>query len=233
VAFGAPASPAPDLIPGEYPEGNGYGTLTIGLKADAKLVGKLADGTAYTSSSFVCPPVGSATEDTVPVYASFATATGSLVGEALVEAGVVDSASAFRWFKKENAGQYYPYGVANGATTGLSIDIVAGGTRTAATTPTVVAGTSTVSFTGGSLDTFGDALFDVNNLVVTTTNPKLTFNATTKLLTGTYTAAGKINTIAGIVVGTTTYGYILTPLPLHTDGTGEGGLVTLVPVPAP
>ena len=229
VAFGAPASPAPDLLPGEYPEGNGYGVLTVDAKAGAKLVGKLADGTAYSSSSVACPPVSPATEDTVPVFASFA-GIGSLVGEALVEAGVVDSSSAFRWFKKENAGQYYPYGFANGATTGLSIDIVAGGTRTAATIPTIVLNTSTVSFTGGSLDLAGDALFDVHNMVITSaTNPKLTFNATTKLLTGTYTAGAEINTIAGIVVGNTAYGYILTPLPKHTDGTGEGGLVTLVP----
>ena len=234
VAFDAPLSPAPDLLPGEYPEGNGYGTLTIGTKADAKLAGKLADGTAYTSSSFVCPPVSPATEDTVPVYASFAAATGALVGDALVDtsAETVDSSSPFRWFKKENAGQYYPYGFANGATTGLSINILAGAVRPTAT-PILVG--QLVSFTGGSLDLAGDAFFDllgVSDQVITATVPKLSINATTKVLTGSYTKAGIIYTIEGIVVGTSTYGYILTPQPKHTDGAGEGGLVT-IEAPAP
>jgi len=41
---------APDAMPGE-PRGSGYITLTLDAKGKAKLAGKLADGTAYSSSA--------------------------------------------------------------------------------------------------------------------------------------------------------------------------------------
>jgi hypothetical protein len=214
VAFSAPATPAA-LLSDEYPHGNGYGVLTISAKDGAKLVGVLADGTAYTSSSVVCKPVSPATQNTVPVYASFAAAKGALVGNATITAAAAVTGTDFRWFKSQNSGQYYPYGFAQGADTGLTIDIAAGGLQSAATAPTL----TTVSFSGGA---FGGAL---QTGLTVGTNPNISFK-TTKVMGGSFTNASGSNMIGGIVVGSTAYGYILTPLPKHIDGTGQGGLVS-------
>jgi 2',3'-cyclic-nucleotide 2'-phosphodiesterase (5'-nucleotidase family) len=211
VAFSAPDAPA-ELLSDEYPHGNGYGVLTISANAGAKLVGVLADGTAFTSSSVVCKPVSPATENTVPVYASFAAAKGALVGNATITAAAAVTGTDFRWFKSENSGQYYPYGFALGADTGLTIDIAAGGLQSAATAPTL----TTVSFSGGGF---------ASSSIAVGTNPKISFKPTTNVMSGSYTNASGSNLIGGIVVGSTAYGYILTPLPKHFDGSGQGGLV--------
>jgi len=217
VAFSAPDAPA-ELLSDEYPHGNGYGVLTIGANAGAKLVGVLADGTAFTSSSVVCKPVSPATENTVPVYASFAAAKGALVGNATITAAAAVTGTDFRWFKSENSGQYYPYGFALGADTGLTIDIAAGGLQSAATAPTITNGTSTLSLSGGG--------FALTNGVINGTTTKISFKPTTNVMSGSYTTPAGINLIGGIVVGSTAYGYILTPLPTHIDGSGQGGLVS-------
>jgi hypothetical protein len=214
VAFSAPDAPA-ELLNDEYPHGNGYGVLTISASAGAKLVGVLADGTAFTSSSVVCKPVSPATENTVPVYASFAAAKGALVGNATITAAAAVTGTDFRWFKSQNSGQYYPYGFALGADTGLTIDIAAGGLQSAAVAPTLTT-VGFSSYTGGP--------FDVTGLTVGA-NPKITFKAGTVTLSGSYTTPAGINLIGGIVVGSTAYGYILTPLPTHFDGSGQGGRV--------
>ena len=211
VAFSAPDAPA-ELLSDEYPHGNGYGVLTISASAGAKLVGVLADGTAFTSSSVVCKPVSPATENTVPVYASFAAAKGALVGNATITAAAAVTGTDFRWFKSENSGQYYPYGFALGADTGLTIDIAAGGLQSAATAPTL----TTVSFSGGGF---------ASSSIAVGTNPKISFKPTTNVMSGSYTNASGSNLIGGIVVGSTAYGYILTPLPTHIDGSGQGGRV--------
>jgi len=170
----------------------------------------LADGTAYASSSVVCKPVAPLTENTVPVYASFAAAKGALVGNATITAAAAVTGTDFRWFKSENSGRYYPYGFALGADTGLTIDIAAGGA--VGTLPTL----TTVGFSGGGFS---------SSSIAVGTNPKISFKST-GVMGGSYTNASGSNLIGGIVVGGSAYGYILTPLPKHIDGSGQGGLVS-------
>ena len=213
VAFSAPASPAPDLIAGEYPTGNGVASITIGTKGVATVKGTLADGTAFTSASTV-----TATNNVIPVFASFASRTGSIVGEATISGATV-TGTGFRWFRSENlAAQYYPYGYANGATTGLTIDIAAGSSVLGSSLP------ASATFSGGE---FAAASQTVNvGATSTAAAAKMVITAGINKgeWAGNATYPGK-HIIGGANVNGVNYGYILSPLPAHTDGSGQGSLV--------
>ena len=64
---------------------------------------------------------------------------------------------------------------------------------------------------------------------------KLSF-ASTGLMSGEFTPAGTANkhVIKGVIVGKDgsgeAFGYFLTPVLAHEDGTGQGGIVTVTPV---
>ena len=62
--------------------------------------------------------------------------------------------------------------------------------------------------------------------------PKISF-ASTGLMSGEYSTASGKHVVKGIIVGKAgsgeAYGFILSPLPAHTDGNGEGGLVMVNP----
>jgi hypothetical protein len=232
VAFTSPSTPA-SLAADEYPHGNGYGILTVsGTDGAAKLVGVLADGTAYSSSAYLCKT----TPATVPIFASFASRLGSIVGTATIDQSQATTdvtATGIRWFRSANtAAQYYPYGYAYDTDTGLTVNLI-GAKQSTSTLPTFSA-TTNVDFTLGSFASSPVMAKVIGaGLASTDKTTKLAFKATTNVLSGSYTpVGGNANVIGGIAVGkasTTVYGYILSPLPKHTDGTGEGGLVTLHP----
>jgi hypothetical protein len=212
VAFTAPATPA-ELLDDEYPHGNGHATITIGLKGVATVKGTLADGTVYTSVATVTK---AAAPFEVPVFASFTSRVGSLVGKATITntgASTVTGTS-FRWFRSANASQYYPYGYAYGADTGLTVDIAAGNTVSSGAL--------------GANVTFSEGGF-VSPVTVTVAAAKVVLDATKRTVKGEYTNGAGKQIIGGINVGSAFYGYILSPLPLHTDGSGQGGLVTITP----
>ena len=217
VAFSAPASPAPDLSDDEYPHGNGYASMTIGTKGVATVRGLLADGTAFASASTVC-----AGANIVPVFALFASRTGSLVGDATITAPAV-TGTGFRWFRSANASHYYPHGYANGGTTGLTIDIAAGHSTAGTNLP------ATVSFSGGE---FAAAVTGINVVTGTSTAASAKMSVTAGIIKGEWAGNGSYpgkHLIGGVNVNGVNYGYILSPLPLHTDGTGQGGLVSPAP----
>jgi hypothetical protein len=221
VAFAVPLSLSPDSLgENQYPRGHGYGILSVNSLAAATQVGVLADGTAYTSSTVVCQPsvLTVAAVPTVPVYASFAGATGALVGTvALQGASVIvpSGRSPLRWFQSANsARQYYPAGFASGAHTGLHLGVESGYLRSGTTPPVLRKNVTRVR------------LDDVSQTMNLTTLV-LSIGSTTHVLAGTYKNSSGTNRIGGIVVGTQAYGYLLTPLPTAVDGTGQGGRVTL------
>jgi hypothetical protein len=184
--------------------------------------GTLADGTAFTSASTV-----TATNNVIPVYASFASRTGAIVGNATISGAAV-TGTGFRWFRSENlAAQYYPYGFANGATTGLTVDIAAGSSTLGTTLP------GTVTFSGGE---FAAASATVNVTGGASTAAAAKLVIATGIIKGEWagnaTYPGK-HIIGGANVNGTNYGYILSPLPDHTDGAGEGSLVDFSVVPSP
>jgi hypothetical protein len=213
VAFSAPASPAPDLSDDEYPHGNGYASMTIGTKGVATLRGILADGTAFASASTVC-----AGANVVPVFAMFASRTGSLVGDATITAPAV-TGTGFRWFRSANASHYYPHGYANGGTTGLTVDIAAGHSTAGTNLPT------TVSFSGGEFSSPVAGITLGTKASATVAKMLLTAGIMKGEWAGNGSYPGK-HILGGVNVNGVNYGYILSPLPLHTDGTGWAGLLS-------
>ena len=226
VAFSVPTAPG-SLLADEYPHGNGYGSLVIDpASGAAKITGFLADGTAYTSASVLCR------DATVPVFASFLARVGSLCGKLTIDLGATDTditGTDLRWFRSENKSQYYPWGY----DTGLTVDAV-GAMRTTSTPASLgLSGAPSVDFTDGpfSAAAVNKVLSGTTTLVSADGTTKLVL-ASTGLVTGEYEAPAEY-LIKGIIVGKGStgeaYGYILSPLPVHITGNGEGGLVTLNP----
>jgi hypothetical protein len=69
----------------EVPQGNGFGSFTVGLDGSLSCVGSTADGLAYTSGGFVGP-----TGDVI-IYAPFSASVGSLSGRAHITPDVGSS----------------------------------------------------------------------------------------------------------------------------------------------
>jgi len=107
-------------------------------------------------NSLVCSPTEQPTpaplcfakRNVAPLYASFATRIGALVGTATVDTApaTTDATGAgLRWFRSINKGQCYP----RGYDTGLTINLI-GAKQTSSTQASLaLSGTPTVEFSGG------------------------------------------------------------------------------------
>lgn len=230
LAFTAPVAPL-TLLADEYPQGSGYGVLTISATDGAsKFAGVLADGTAFTSASVLCKT------RVVPVYASFASSIGALVGNATVDtapAATDVTSTGLRWFRRASNSQYYPWGYDSG----LTLDLL-GAKQTGSTQASLgLSSTPLVEFTGGPFATLVSQLLGTapKGFLSTDKATSLSFSST-GLMTGSHTAAGSTgkHSIKGIIVGkpgTTgkAYGHILSPAPANTNGTGQAGNVEVKP----
>jgi hypothetical protein len=233
--FSVPTAPG-TLQADEYPHGEGYAVVTV-ASADgvAKVVGSLADGTAFTSSAVINR------DGTIPLYASFASRVGAICGTLDVETTpAADVAgTGIRWFRAANNGQYYPGGYAGG----LTVDLA--GTKFS--TPATSLITNLAFVAGDSVDFSGGPFATPLNVVLATastaaTGPaftsadkltKISFVNATGLITGEHKTSMTAvkHVIRGILTGkdgtARAYGYILSPQPTHTDGSGQGGLVEI------
>ncbi len=230
LAFTAPVAPL-TLLADEYTQGSGYGVLTISATDGAsKFAGVLADGTAFTSASVLCKT------RVVPVYASFASSIGALVGNATVDtapAATDVTSTGLRWFRRASNSQYYPWGYDSG----LTLDLL-GAKQTGSTQASLgLSSTPLVEFTGGPFATLVSQLLGTapKGFLSTDKATSLSFSST-GLMTGSHTAAGSTgkHSIKGIIVGkpgTTgkAYGHILSPAPANTNGTGQAGNVEVKP----
>jgi hypothetical protein len=229
LAFSVPVAPA-TLLADEYPHGNGYGVLTISsTDGSTKIVGVLADGTAFTSAAMLCKT------NVVPVYASFAGSIGALVGTASadsVPATTDVTGTALRWFRRANSGQYYPWGYDSG----LTVDLLGAKQTTSTQALLALSSAPTLEFSEGP---FAAVISKVLGTTATgfasaDKTTKLSFTAT-GLMSGEHSPSGSAtkHLIKGIIVGkggtAEAYGYILSPKPAAIDGTGQGGRVELNP----
>ena len=239
VAFSAPVPTAPgSLAADEYPAGEGFATLVLAPSTGAATVtGSLADGTVFTSSVLLCR------NGSLPVYSSFTDRIGSLWGiwDLNDLPGSDLTGQAMHWFRSPNHAQYYPEGY------GAGLTVEATGTKR----PTAVsdlliwlgltAGDS-VDFSGGPFSSPANYVLSTASTAATSSSytsadklTKLTFSTTTGLITGEHKASSTAvkHDIKGIIIGkgsaATAHGYILSPQPAHTDGTGLGGRVQLNP----
>ena len=239
VAFSAPVPTAHgSLAADEYPAGEGFATLVLAPSTGAATVtGSLADGTVFTSSVLLCR------NGSLPVYSSFTDRIGSLWGiwDLNDLPGSDLTGQAMHWFRSPNHAQYYPEGY------GAGLTVEATGTKR----PTAVsdlliwlgltAGDS-VDFSGGPFSSPANYVLSTASTAATSSSytsadklTKLTFSTTTGLITGEHKASSTAvkHDIKGIIIGkgsaATAHGYILSPQPAHTDGTGLGGRVQLNP----
>jgi len=229
----------PALTPAEqgraansYPQGDGFGKLTVTTKGIGKLTGTLADGTKISSSA----PI--AKSGRWPVYRALGK-TGSVIGFATFRnvANVSDvDASNLQWFHtaKVNATRY-----PNGWSNGIFVHL-AGAKYTAPTRRApgpVLPGLPAADADGNAELTLSDGglgnatvvalSIDANNrpTVITTPGPKFKLAAKTGLLGGSFIhpTNGKKVSFGGAVLQKQQIGggFFLGPL--------EGGAVVLVP----
>jgi hypothetical protein len=121
VGISEPAVSDDDL---DVPTGNGYFNVNVSKSGMATCKGKLADGSAFTSSHRV-DRMGR-----IPLAGSFAKRIGLLVGNLnLATRDDSDLTGDLHWFKKSSASAYYPAGFPSG----LQVNAV--GTHSATCSP--------------------------------------------------------------------------------------------------
>ncbi|MFZ4593010.1 MAG: beta strand repeat-containing protein [Verrucomicrobiaceae bacterium] len=226
------------LVASDYPQGDGFGTITVSSAGLVTFKGKLADDTAVTASA----PLSK--DDAAPLFAQIYANKGSWGGEITLsnQAESDLAGTTFRWFKPYIAGQHYPFGWLEGVTTQLR------GAKYA-----VSAGTSILPDLAAVNPTLGNADLIFSDGLLTTTQAKSLNVSTTNVVTkvpvtnSTYTltlipAKGEFNgsfthtdgtkpAFQGIIYQKGTnkggYGYFLTTKPKVITGTGESGGVSL------
>jgi len=227
----------------DFPQGDGFGSVTISAAGLASFKGNLADGTAFTASAFLTNvPSGS---DTLPFFAQPYANNGAVAGNVVIDPSQLDtdlSSPSILWFKPVLGGHYYPFGWLEGVTTTLS-----GAKYTVPTGQSVipglppvnpVSGNATLAFSDGNLDEalIKDGNISTANLVtkVPVTNPTYALSVAPKTgdISGTFEHSdGSRPRYTGKIVQKGSnggaYGYFLTVAPKKATGDGESGGVSL------
>lgn len=115
VIFDEPV--APGLAANEFPHGDGYATLKVDKKGVAKIIGRLADGSKFSSANSISKL------NTWPLWASILKGAGALAGAVQFQALAGPPASDLAgpdllWFKPAGE-ELYPSGWPTGITTDL------------------------------------------------------------------------------------------------------------------
>lgn len=212
--------PAPDAT-----LGNGYATLVVTTKGTGTLAGKLADGTAFTTTSQIEDDPTDASNWLLPVYIPLYTASGGmLLGEVLLPksepADAADVIGTLDWLRPRNdKAKMFPSGFLK------SLDVL--GERYLLTKGlSLLTGTAATGNFALTVDSSGTVLASpvqqpgtwpkTNIPLLTkplTAAMKLTFTGTTGLFKGTFS-----RTINGKAVSTPYEGAVLAhPLPLTPE----------------
>ena len=224
------------LLPMDYPQGDGFGQITISPAGVVSLTGTLADNTSITASALLSAALKA------PLFAQLYSSKGSFSARVELDGEQDDSdlkAADAAWFRPYIAGQYYPWGWEEG----LTLDLL--GAKYASVSGTSVVpdlpapgaeGNATLEFTSGLL---ADAIsYDVSisnsnavtNIPATDKSYKLTITAASGDIGGNFTVDGA-HTFKGKVFQKGAYkgahGFFLSPAPKVIDGTGESGGVHL------
>jgi hypothetical protein len=172
------------------------------------------------------------------VYAAFAGGIGSLVGSATMDTAPATTdvtGTGLRWFRRASNGQYYPWGYDSG----LTVDLI-GAKQVGSTQASLgLSGAPTIEFSGGPFATLLSKLLGASGTSYASADKATSVSfSSTGLMTGSHTTSGTTakHLIKGIIVGKpgtpgsgTAQGFILTPAPTHTDGSGLGGKVEVKP----
>jgi len=227
----------------DYPQGHGYGSLTISKAGKVTATLTLADNTTFTVSSVL-----SKTKD-CPLFAQLYSKLGFFSAQLVLNKDDPNShASAIDalWSRPYIDGQWYPFGwpeviktdlfaARYAATTGASV--LPALLSTAATT----IANADLNFTEGGLSSPVPKTVNVSTADVVTNVPKadasfsLTITRSTGAISGSFTNGSTKPTFKGTVYQKGTHagahGFFLTAKPTVVDGTGESGDVQLLAKP--
>ncbi|MDB6117962.1 MAG: hypothetical protein JWO08_1743, partial [Verrucomicrobiaceae bacterium] len=234
------------LTSADFPQGSGFGTITLTAAGSASFSGTLADGTVVTASAPISKNL------TIPLFAQlYALKAGSFSGLVTLDDTQADSdlkAVNCAWFRPWSNNQYYPWGWDEGVSvnlfgakyqsTSLATNVLLGATN-------LPSPNTLLTFTEGSLASTVTKQVNVSATNAVTkfdTTDKsfgLTLVASTAKITGTFPhTSGTTSAFQGIVYqkGNNTTdvqlggnGYFLTLAPKVINGEGTSGKVTVKP----
>ncbi len=249
IAFLKPTSPT-GIAPAYFPQGDGYGGLTVTSLGAVTLAATLADGTTkVTASSFLCKPPGltPATAASAALYSQLYTGlAGSIGGVVTLDDTQADTdvaGAGFFWFRPwQNNVQYYPWGWPEGISTdliGTKLLPVVTGAHAASALPGLTTATpnATLTFTNGQLATpFPGKDLTITPLNAVTsydTSVKLAITGSTATIAGTFLHSNGSRPVFGGVIlqkgaNSKALGFFQTIAPKVIDGTGESGEVSLI-----
>jgi hypothetical protein len=239
----------PTVPPTDYPQSDGFGTITITPKGAVTLKGTLADGTAVSASV----PLSKTFE--APFYAKLYKKLGSIAGQVVFDELVATHADTdvagadFLWFRPQMLTQkYYP----NGWPTGIAVNLAGAKYAVPTNSTSVLLGLDPVgSGTGNATLTFSLGKLNptpqLNNLDVAPNNKvtplvvppatkpsfALKIVAASGAISGTFTHTPDNAKTAykGAILqkGTNTggFGYFLSVVPKGSVVPGESGAVVL------
>jgi hypothetical protein len=237
--------PGLTLTTSEFPQGDGFTSISVSAKGAVTFATTLADGTAFTSSGVI-----STTNKAILFGQIYTAKAGSFGGEVtFAQPGAFRTVagSNFFWFRPYQAVQHYPYGWPEG----LLTDLV-GSEYSVSTVASVVPGLAAISATGNANLLASDGLLDATvsknlnistaNVVTTLGSPAdksygLAINKATGIIGGapttfiTHSSGTKVPFKAVIVQKGSSagcYGFFLTTAPKIINGLGQSGGVSLL-----
>lgn len=233
------SQPAP-LTTADYPQGHGFGNVTVKTNGLVSIAGKLADGTTLTASA----PLSKA--NTWPLFQQLyklgAAGRGCIAGTITVNDALADTdmlGSKLYWFRPFQLVQWYPYGWDEG----IFVDFMAAKYDVPAAASVfpglavinAASGNAEITFTGGLLD--DDLTLPVNiSSANTVTKPSantdgkfaMKIAAPTGLISGAFTdSEGNKPSFGGIIyqkgINAGAYGYFLSAPVKEPDYLGQSG----------
>jgi len=243
-----PSKAQTGILAANYPQGDGYASVSVKLNGSVSAVGVLADGTAYSASGKLHPVSGG--RQNVPLHLNLYKKKGSFATELSFDVASASNVTAddvtgtnSLWLRPlQTRARYYP----NGWPGGARVDAV--GSRFTATVgasvlPGLGAATpnAQLQFADGGLTGLLTRDFDISATNAfknqsADTGLKLSITKSTGVFTGTFTppASSKL-TFKGIILqegaNQRGFGFFLSaPVPA-IGGVGYGGGVTLTPHP--
>ncbi len=247
-AFAIPAGRLVDQPAGytvhDYPQGGGFGILTVTSTGAFSFSGRLADDTPFTTTAKLARHVESPYRRLslfVPLYGGRGFVSSEL-GDANNDLGSLTSTDV-RWSCPYRGGQYYPYGWPEIIHAGFvnakiivapQASVLYGGTAVGPKAPPLAC---RLIFVDGGLPAALTKHLSVtwSDSVIKNPAADASFNLSivhsTGQFSGTFTGAdGRKRTYSGIS-GAGGYGFFLSPMPAVVDGLGESGAVGLQPTP--
>jgi hypothetical protein len=246
-----PALPSQNgLTFSDYPQGDGYGTVTVTPAGSVSISGVLADGTTVTGNAPFWRTYQWPLAVTIKASATApGTTLGGLVQFDTTQPDTDASATTITWFRTARAGStYYPNGWPSGIATaliGAKYNAPSGAAALPNLAPTDLSGNALLQISDGLLASSFTRFLNISTsntvakIPATDTTYTLTITPTTGILGGNFLHTGSA-TIRPVLRGMILqkganaggYGFFLSPVATGSTTPGESGGFTLSPRPS-